>query len=174
MSEVPVRTDTTTQPAAITPSGRPIDDEARGFSFDVDLMDGYRQRVDFGLPGVAPLDIDEPPPLGELAGPNPARVLGAALASCLGASLRFCLGRAHVTVHGLHTRVEGTITRNERGRLRVGTIRVRLEPVVAVEDQPRMARCIEVFEDFCVVTASVRPSVTVEVQVVPVAPDTRV
>jgi len=145
-------------------------DEERAFAFDVDLVDAFRQRVDFGIPGVPPLDVDEPPPLGTLGGPNPARLLGAALASCLGASLLFCLGRARITVHGLHTSVEGTMTRNERGRLRVGRIRVRLDPVIAVEDQPRMARCLEVFEDFCVVTASVRPSVPVDVQVTPVAP----
>lgn len=145
-------------------------DEARGFAFDVDLIDAYRQRVDFGLPGVPPLDVDEPPPLGALGGPNPARLLGAALASCLGASLLFCLGRARIGVRGLHASVEGTMTRNERGRLRVGRVRVRLEPVVAVADQPRMARCLEVFEDFCVVTASVRPGVQVDVQVTPVAP----
>ena len=160
------------QPAPAARCADETRDETRDFAFDIDLMEGYRQRVDFGLPGVAPLDVDEPPPLGTLAGPNPARLLGAALASCLGASLLFCLGRAHIDVLGLHTRVEGTMQRNERGRLRIGEIRVRLEPVVPVEQQPRMARCLEVFEDFCVVTASVRPAIAVDVQVTPVAPDT--
>lgn len=145
-------------------------DETRGFALDVDLIDAYRQRVDFGLPGVPPLDVDEPPPLGALAGPNPARVLGAALASCLGASLLFCLRRARIEVHGLHTHVAGTVARNERGRLRIGRIQIRLEPAVAPEDLPRMARCLELFEDFCVVTASVRPGVPVDVQVAPVVP----
>jgi organic hydroperoxide reductase OsmC/OhrA len=146
--------------------------ETHGFAFDVDLIDAYRQRVDFALPGVAPLDVDEPPPLGASGGPNPARLLGAAVASCLGASLLFCLGRARIAVRGLHTHVDVTMTRNARGRLRVGRIRVRLEPAVAEEDQPRVARCAEVFEEFCVVTASVRPGVPVDVDVVPVAPAT--
>lgn len=149
---------------------RPESDDARAFAFDAVLADGYRQSVDFGLAGVPPLVVDEPAPLGELAGPNPARVLGAALASCLGASLLFCLRRARIDVRGLHTHVEGEMARNERGRLRIGAVRVRLEPVVPAEDQPRMARCLEVFEDFCVVTASVRPAVRVDVEVVPVAP----
>ena len=145
-------------------------DDDRSFAFDIDRVDDYRQRVSFGLAGVPPLDVDEPPPLGAFAGPNPARLLGAALASCLGASLLFCLGRARIAVHGLHTHVEGSTTRNERGRLRIGEIRVRLTPVVADADRPRMARCVEVFEDFCVVTASVRAGVAVHVEVTPVAP----
>jgi uncharacterized OsmC-like protein len=145
-------------------------DEPRDFALDLELVDGYRQQADFGLPGVAPLTIDEPPPLGELAGPNPARVLGAAVASCLGASLLFCLRRARVDVRGLRTHVTGTMARNERGRLRVGAIRVRLEPVVPPEQQAGMARCLAVFEDYCVVTASVRPGVDVHVEVVPVDP----
>lgn len=144
---------------------------AAGFALDLHLDDaGYRQRVDFGLEAGASLVIDEPPPLGAGDGPNPARVLGAALGSCLGASLLFCLRRARIDVRGLATRVEGTLTRNERGRLRIAGIQVRLEPVVAAADQPRMARCLEVFEDFCVVTASVRPGIAVEVSVHPVAP----
>ena len=44
---------------------------------------------------------------------------------------------------------------------------MRLEPVVARADQPRMARCLDVFEDFCIVTGSVRPGVAVHVDVVP-------
>ena len=44
---------------------------------------------------------------------------------------------------------------------------VRLEPVVPADQQPRMARCLEIFEDFCVVTGSVREGVEVRLEVVP-------
>ena len=148
-----------------------MSDPAAGFALDLHLDDaGFRQLVDFGLEDGASLVIDEPPPLGAGDGPNPARVLGAALGACLGASLLFCLRRARVDVRGLATRVEGTLTRNEHGRIRIAGFRVLLEPVVPVADQPRMARCLEVFEDFCVVTASVRPGIAVEVSVHPTAP----
>ena len=46
-------------------------------------------------------------------------------------------------------------------------VRVRLEPVVPAAQHERMARCLEVFEDFCIVTASVRQAVDVRVEVVP-------
>lgn len=137
---------------------------------ELDLTGTYTQRVNWGVAGAAALNIDEPEPLGENSGPSPARVLAAALASCLGASLLFCLRKSHIDVMGLHTTASTELVRNEHGRLRVGTITVRLEPVVMQDQQDRMARCIEVFEDYCIVTASVRPSVTVKVSVHPVSP----
>jgi organic hydroperoxide reductase OsmC/OhrA len=66
------------------------------------------------------------------------------------------------------TTVESSLARNERGRLRVGGIRVRIEPRVGAEDAGRIGRCLELFEDFCVVTASVRAGVDVKVEVEPV------
>jgi uncharacterized OsmC-like protein len=141
-----------------------------GFSLSLELLDGYAQQVDFGLPGVAPLVIDEPHPLGEDRGPSPSRVLGAALASCLGASLLFCLRKGRVEVQGLRSEVRGTMTRNAAGRLRIGGIRVTLHVTVPEDQQPRMARCLGIYEDFCVVTASVRPGIPVEVEVVTHAP----
>lgn len=162
---------TPASPASPGPAAKPAAGAApEGFALDVSLEEGFRQTVTFDWPEAAALLVDEPPPLGGAAGPNPARLLGAAVASCLGASLVFCLRKARVEVQGLHTHVEGEVTRNERGRLRVSRLRVRLEPVVAAEEQPRMTRCLEVFEDFCVVTASVRQGIDVEVAVEPRAP----
>ena len=65
----------------------------------------------------------------------------------------------------LRTRVEGTLVRNDQGRLRIGGIRVRLEPDVAPELRDRMGRCLELFEDFCIVTQSVRDGIDVQVEV---------
>ena len=144
--------------------------EELGFALEIDLQHDYLQVADFGLPGATTLQVDEPPPLGTFAGPNPARVLGAALGSCLGASLLFCLRKARLDVSALHTTVHGAMARNERGRLRIGTMTVRLEPTLPAEQHARMARCLEVFEDFCVVTASVRPAIDVRVEVIPREP----
>ena len=144
-------------------------DAESGFTLTLDTRDGYQQVADFDLPGVAPLVVDEPPPLGAGSGPNPSRLLGTALGSCLGASLLFCLRKARIDVQGLRTTVKGVLGRNERGRLRIRRIAVRLEPVIPAAQHDRIARCIEIFEDFCVVTASVRPTIDVQVEVVPVA-----
>jgi hypothetical protein len=55
--------------------------------------------------------------------------------------------------------------RNERGRLRIGAIRVTLAPEVDLEQRGRMGRCLELFEDFCIVTESVRHGFPVSVNV---------
>lgn len=155
---------------AAAPSAYTLEANSVNDTVELDLIGTYAQQVDWGVGGSVPLTIDEPEPLGQNMGPSPGRVLAAALASCLGASLLFCLRKSRIPVLGLHTSASTELTRNENGRLRVGTITVTLEPVVAHEDQPRMSRCIEVFEDYCIVTASVRPSVTVNVSVNPVSP----
>lgn len=147
-----------------------VDAKSEDDHIELDLIGGYAQRVNWGVPGAESLIIDEPAPLGGNTGPSPGRVLAAALASCLGASLVFCLKKSRIDVLGMHSTATTELKRNEQGRLRVGSITVRLEPVVTLEQQPRMARCLEMFEDYCIVTASVRPSVTVNVSVHPVAP----
>jgi organic hydroperoxide reductase OsmC/OhrA len=141
------------------------------FEVALTLRDGYAFTVDFAEGEGPPLVVDELPPLGEANGPNPARLLAAAVGSCLSASLLFCLRRSRVEVSQLRTTVEGTIVRNERGRLRIGGIRVRLAPEVTVEQRERMGRCLDLFQDFCIVTESVREgfSVDVEVENAPVA-----
>ena len=135
------------------------------FTVTMELQEGYRIEADFGEEHVPPLLMDEPEPLGEGAGPNAARVLAAAIGNCLSASALFCLRRARVPVHGMSTTVTGTIERNEAGRLRIGGIAVRIEPVVDEADRPRMRRCLDLFEDFCIVTQSVRAGVDVDVEV---------
>lgn len=140
------------------------------FTVALTLGHDYAQTVDFGLPGVPALAVDEPPPLGAGAGPNPARLLASAVGSCLAASLTFCMRKARVDVRGVRTTVRGSLERNERGRLRVAALHVRLEAMVPVEQHDRVPRCLELFEDFCVVTASVRKGLPVTVDVEPVSP----
>jgi organic hydroperoxide reductase OsmC/OhrA len=111
--------------------------------------------------------LDEPPPLGRGGGPNPTRMLGVAVGACLSASLLFCLGKARVDVAAFETTVEGTVARNDEGRLRISELRVTLSPAVREADRERMQRCLGLFEDFCTVTASVRRGVPIHVEVAP-------
>ncbi len=139
------------------------------FSLTVRRREGFRFDVSFDDASWPAVLLDEPSPLGEDTGPNAARMLGAAIGNCLAASLLFCLQKAHVPVSDLTARVEGTIGRNERGRLRITGVRVVLEPSVEGDAEPaRLSRCLGIFEDFCVVTESVRQGIDVEVEVAPV------
>jgi organic hydroperoxide reductase OsmC/OhrA len=148
---------------SFTPGTKPDHD----FTLTLDVGERYAQVVDFGALELPSLVIDEPPPLGDGTGPNPAQLLGAAVGGCLGASLLFCMRKAHTEVHGLHTTVRGTLGRNERGRLRVQALHVVLEPVVPLAQHDRVPRCLELFEEFCTVTASIRAAIPVEVEVRP-------
>ena len=135
------------------------------FAATLKWREDYQFDVDFEQEGVPRLITDEPPPLGEGAGPNPVRLLAAAVGSCMSASLRYCLDRARIDVDDLTTRVEGTLVRNERGRLRIGSLRVRLIAAIDPSAVDRIGRCLDVFEDFCIVGQSVRDGIDVTVEV---------
>jgi organic hydroperoxide reductase OsmC/OhrA len=140
--------------------------EDQEFAVDLELREGYRFAVDFDQEWVPVLQVDEPPPLGTGEGPNAKLLLAAAVGSCMSSSLLFCLKRARIEVGEMRTEVRGRLVRNERGRLRVGELRVILQPALSPEDAARSARCQELFEDFCVVGESIREGIplTVEVQ----------
>ena len=133
------------------------------------LQDGYRFLVDFQQEGIPNLLLDEPEPLGEGRGPNAARLLAAAVGNCLSASALFCLRKARVDVRGMRTTVRASLVRTERGRLRVGATQVEIHPEVAAADLDRIDRCLALFEDYCVVTQSVRDGLEVAVEVKPAA-----
>jgi uncharacterized OsmC-like protein len=64
--------------------------------------------------------------------------------------------KARVPVDGVRARVEGTLERNASGRLRVEGLRVRLELDLPEEARARAGRCLELFQDFCIVKESVK------------------
>ena len=126
----------------------------------------FQFEVRFDWENVAPIVMDEPKPLGDQQGANASRLLGAAVGNCLSASLLFCLQKAKLEVNRLETHVVGSLTRNEKGRLRVGRIEVTITLEVADEQQNRLSRCLSLFEDYCVVTGSVRQGIEVHVKIV--------
>jgi len=138
---------------------------ASRFSVHVEQIDGFEFRVKFDKEQFAPLLFDEPPPLGHDGAPNAARVLAAAIGNCLSASLVFCLQRAHVVASGVTADVDVEIVRNAARRLRVGKVNVTLHTSLPLDD-PALVACLGTFEDFCIVTQSVRQGIEVGVQVV--------
>ncbi len=93
-------------------------------------------------------------------------MLSSALGSCLSSSLLFCLEKSRVPVRSpLSTDVETTVKRNEKGRWRIGDIKVKINVKVDDSDKEKLARCKGIFEDFCIVTESVREGVNIEVKV---------
>ena len=139
--------------------------DEKEFNLTVSLKENYRMEIEFDGEKMENIFADEPEPLGEDEGPNAARLLGAAIGNCLSASLLFCLRKSHIVVTGLKTEVKGTIVRNEQGRFRIGRISARVITAVPEEDRGRVNRCLDMFEDFCIVSASVRRGVQIDVEV---------
>ena len=137
----------------------------REFDLTLRRLEKFQFDAEFDGEKMPNLLMDEPEPVGDDEGPNAARVLGAAVGNCLSASLLFCLQKARVTVESMETEVHGIVSRNEEKRLRVSTLQVRITAAIPPEDQERVPRCLRVFEDFCIVTGSVRQGIDIEVEV---------
>jgi organic hydroperoxide reductase OsmC/OhrA len=141
-------------------------DEALSFSLQLTQIDDYEFRVRFDWPNVPELTLDEPEPLGRAAGPNAARLVAAAVGNCLSSSLLFCMKKFKQAPGTLHSEVRGMLVRNARGRLRIGRFEVTIRLADSIGAIQHLDRCIEQFEDFCIVTESVRAGIPVDVRVV--------
>ena len=135
------------------------------FRIELVQQSDYRFEARFDNPAIAPLITDEAAPLGGDAGPSPVRLLAVAVAHCLAASLLFAMRkfkndpgplRAVATVH---------MVRNTQNRLRVGRIAVDLHLGTSASVLATLDRILGQFEEFCVVTQSVRLAFPVDVRV---------
>ena len=133
----------------------------------LEQQERYRFKVSVDQPSGWSVVVDENPPLGASAGPSPARMLAAAVGHCLAASFAFCMEKSRQPIAtGLVVEVAIDMQRNDKGRLRIGKLDVDLilPPDLAADEKP-LTRCLELFEDYCVVTASVRQGIPVNVRV---------
>ncbi len=139
---------------------------AQDFTLRLEQGQGYEFRVKFDWPGVADLLLDEPEPLGGKHGPNAARLIAAAVANCLSASLYFCLRGKFKQVPGpIRAEATGRLERNAQGRYRIAGIDVAIALSDDADSLQYLDRCSQQFEDFCIVTESIRVGIPVSVKV---------
>ncbi|MBX3638792.1 MAG: OsmC family protein [Rubrivivax sp.] len=124
----------------------------------------YQFDVHFG-PGVPALRADEPPPLGQGAGPTPVQLLAAAVGNCLSDSLLFALRKFKQRPEPLSTEVTAEVGRNAEGRLRVLTLRATLTLGVPAEQLDHLERVLGSFQTYCTVTQSIAGAIPVQVVV---------
>lgn len=141
------------------------------FTIRLNQQERFRIAAQFDWKRVPDLLMDEPPPLGEQAGPNASRMLAAAAANCLSASLLFCVFKEEPPPNCLRAEATCVMVRNAQKRLRVGRLEISLIVSEAVTGNPRFARCKDLFEDFCVVTASIRQGIPTTVVILSEAGD---
>lgn len=125
----------------------------------------FRFSVHFDNPAIPVLITDEPSPLGSDQGPNPERLLGAAVANCLAASLLFAMRKFKNDPSPLRAEATISTTRNSQNRVRIGAIAVDLHLGVNQANIVMLERILAQFEDFCVVTQSIRAAIPVTVRV---------
>ena len=136
------------------------------FTVTLRNLDRLEFEVGFDWEGVPEIVMDEPEPIGGRKGPNASRLLAAAVGNCLAASLLFCLRKSKAPARGLEAQVTGRLERNERGRLRIGGLEVEIRLPTSGLDPNRLRRCLDLFEDYCLVTQSIRNGIPVGVRVV--------
>ncbi len=147
------------------PSGIANETEPAQVTINIDQIKDYQFRVTFDKEQYPELLMDEPPPLGSDTGPNASRLLAAAVGNCLTASFLFSARKTRASIENLRTTVKVWNARNEKGRLRIGKIRVEIVPKYDPADADKIRRCISLFEDYCVVTQSVRSGIDISVTV---------
>ena len=139
-----------------------MSETGKTFQVSLKLLEKYLFEVDFGEFGN--VMTDEPPPLGDGEGPNPSAMLAAAVANCMAASLLFAMRKHKDDPGELTATVSGTIERVEKF-LRVTRLDVKLHLGKALADLPSIVKAVSQFENFCVVTQSVRHGIDVTVEV---------
>lgn len=140
-------------------------EEVRRISLTLEQESDYVFRITFHGTAIPDLMTDESPPTGTGTGPDPTRLLVSAVANCLSASLLFALRKYKNAPAAIRCDAATTLVRNATGRLRVDRIDVAVRLPGIAADYLHLDRALAQFEDFCVVTQSVRSGVAVDVQI---------
>ena len=127
----------------------------------LELLNGYKFKVKFDVEYIPTMLVDEMKPESDGLGPDPIRLLSAAVGHCMSSSLVYCVKRARVLIKNIETTVTTNLFRNERGKLRIKNIDIQIDLTVKPEDVTRVHRCITIFEDYCTVTQSIRQGIDV-------------
>ncbi len=138
--------------------------EDKKVEVNIEHIKDLQFKVSFDSVGFEML-MDEPEPIGSNEGPNPSQILSASIGNCLSASLIFCLKKARADINGLKTKITTTIKRMDKGRMRIGGSSVEITLDIADGQENRLSNCLDLFEDYCIVTQSVRDGIEVGVQV---------
>ena len=124
----------------------------------------YQFEIEFGG-GRPNLLADEPPPLGQAAGPSPVQMLLGAVGDCMSSSLLFALRKFKNDPGGITTEARARVGRNEAGRLRVLHIDVHIRLGRPAAELQHLERILEQFEAFCTVGESVRAGIPTDIAV---------
>lgn len=100
----------------------------------------------------------------EKIGTSPTKLLALSVLGCLAASFSFCLQKKNFSLSELEGRAQVTISRNDKGFWRVKKIDVEMIPQINTPEMRKRAdQCAEFFEQYCIITESLRNGFQVNV-----------
>ena len=114
----------------------------------------YQFIVSFSNDKISNIRMDEPQPLGNGKYPNAGSLLAAAVGNCLCSSLLLGLDKLCQMWMGCRLRYRRRWSGTSWDLPRIKKMNVRISP--DVENNEKFRRCREIFEDFCIVTQSVK------------------
>jgi uncharacterized OsmC-like protein len=122
-------------------------------------------KFEFGNPKMDNLYIDETNRKEiEKIGPSPAKLLASSVLGCLAASFSFCLQKKNFSLSGFEGKAEVSIVRNEKGFWRVRNIDIELNPKIDTPEMRKRAdQCKRFFEQYCIISESLRTGFEVNV-----------
>ena len=126
----------------------------------------YAFKVNFEGTALEALHTDESAPLGAGGGPNPSAMLLTSVANCLGASLLFALRKFRNEPSPIRAEIVAHRVRNAEGRWRIPHADVTIRLGDKAADIEHFDRVLAQFEQFCIVTQSVREGVSVDVKII--------
>ena len=136
--------------------------EQQPLVIELRLLENFLFEVDFGEFGI--IITEEARPVGGGDGPEPSMMLAASVANCLAASLLFALRKHKSDPQGLRATVSIVTERVEK-YLRITSLQVKLHLESEQEQLPGLDKALEQFENFCVVTQSVKQGIPTSVEV---------
>ena len=126
----------------------------------------YAFKVSFDGTALEALHTDEATPLGGGTGPGPSDLLLAGVANCLSASLLFALRKFKNVPGPIRAEITGRKERNAAGRWRIPRADVTITLSDKAANLGNFERVMAQFEEFCIVTQSVREGIAVDVTVI--------
>lgn len=131
-------------------------------------------KINLGYEKINELFVDETiDERSRVWGPDAAQLLAMAVLGCLNASFIFCLNKRNLTINDLEAHAEVSFKKNEKGYIRVKKIDVKIIPKTNNPDVlKRINKCMKkmkddkmFFEESCIITASVREGIDVDVKI---------
>lgn len=123
-------------------------------------------KMDMGKVKTGNFLIDDTNLGADKVGPNPSRLLASAVMGCMSASLLYCMGKRDQSFEGFEAEGEIITFKNEKNLWRVKEINIKMTPKTNDEAViKRLKQCEKMFEEYCVITQSVREGITVNLEI---------